>query len=342
VPRSLKDQFVFIRVHLWPVLFLLPLLAHAAILPDTIGDWKKGEASGGNPAQVGGDAKVWQEYGLQDSEDTQYWAGTSHFFISAYRFQDATGALAAFDQSRPVDAKPVSLTSGIAAANANEENITVGNYLFIFNNYHPKPEELNHLIWTAPKYNQSPLPTLPRYMPAGAEPNSERYIVGPESLAKFAPQISPSTAAFHFNAEAELARYGGPNKQTTLVIFNYPTMEMARDRLPHFQQIPGAVVKRSGPLVAVALNPSSPDEAERLLSRVKYQAEVTQSEHVPTTKDNPVNLFWNIIILCGILAGVCLLGGLMVGGLRLLLQRGGASGDGDDMITLHISGPRSL
>jgi len=316
---------------------ILALSAHAAILPDTIGDWNK-EAAAATAAP-----KVWQEYGLQDQETAQYAAaGKAAYKVSAYRFQDATGALAAFDEARPESAKPVEAASSLAAANDKDEAVSVGNYLFIFNNYHPKPEELNHLVGTAPKYGQSPLPTLPRYMPAGSEANSERYIVGPESLAKFAPQISPSTAAFHFNAEAELARYGAPNKQTTLVIFNYPTMEMARDRLPHFQQIPCAVVKRSGPLVAVALNSASPDDAERLLSRVKYQAEVTQSEHIPTPKDNPVNLFWNIIILCAILAGVCLLGGLMVGGLRLLLQRGGASGDGDDMITLHISGPRSL
>ena len=328
---------MFIRVHSWPLLFLLAAGAQASILPDTIGDWQKTPG----PATSSADS-VWKEYGLQAQEAAQYSAHGRQYTISAYRFQDATGALAAFDQARPEGSKPVEAASGLAAANAKDEAVAVGNYLFVFNGYQPKPEELNHLVGEAPRYSQSPLPTLPRYMPAGAQPNSERYIVGPDSLARFAPQISPSTAAFHFNAEAELAKFGAPGKETTLVIFNYPTMEMARDRLPHFQQIAGAVVKRSGPLVAVALNPGSPDEAERLLSRVKYQAEVTESEHVPTLKDNPVNLFWNIIILCLILAGVCLLGGLMVGGLRILFQRGGASGDGDDMITLHISGPRSL
>jgi hypothetical protein len=325
---------VFIRVRSWPVWFLIAFSAHAAILPDTIGDWKKGDPS---PAKQAG-TKVWQDYGIQDSETASYASAGKTYSISAFRFSDATGALAAFDESRPADARPRTLDLGMAAANAKDEAFTVGNYLFLFNSYHPNPEELNHLVATAPKYSQSPLPTLPRYLPAGAQANSERYILGPDSLAAFAPQISPSTAAFHFNAEAELARYGAPGKETTLVLFNYPTMEIARDRLPHFQQVPGAVVKRTGPLVAVVLNPSSPDEAERLLARVKYQAEVTESEHVPTPKDNPVNLFWNIFILCLIVAGVCILGGVMVGGVRMLFQRGGASGDGDDMITLHISG----
>jgi len=335
MPRRLTRKRVFTRVSFFT---LIAASVHAAILPDTIGQWQKGATGPAKPVN----AKVWQEYGLQDSESTTYSNAGKTAGVTAYRFNDATGALAAYDQARPADAKPCGTPPSLCASNAADEVDAVGNYVFIFSNYHPKPEELNHLVGEAPRYSQSPLPTLPKYLPAGVEANSERYIEGPDSLSAFAPQISPSTAAFHFNPEAEVAKYGTPGKESTLVLFNYPTMEMARNRLPEFQKVPGAVVKRSGPLVAVVLNPSSPDDAERILSRVKYQAEVTQSEHVPTAKDNPVNLFWNIIILCLILAGICLLGGLMVGGLRLIFQRGGASGDGDDMISLHISGPRSL
>ena len=290
------------------------LCASAAILPDTIGDWKKGAAT---PAAVP-DQKVWQEYGLQDSETAAYTGsptGPKTYSISAYRFADATGAFGAFDQVRPADAKPVNVT-GLGAADATDEVVAVGNYLFIFKGYKPNPEELNHVVGTAPRYSQSPLPTLPKYLPAGAEPNSERYITGPDSLARFAPSIPPSTAAFHFNAEAELAKYGMPDKETTLVVFSYPTMEMARDRIAALSsRFPSAMVKRTGPLVAIALNPANPDEAERLLSQIKYQAEVTVPEHVPTLKDNPANLFLNIFILCLVLAGFCVVSGLVVGGI---------------------------
>jgi hypothetical protein len=314
-------------------LLFLPAFLSAAILPDTIGDWQKGAAA---PAAVP-DQKVWQEYGLQDSESAAYAAGPTKYSISAYRFADATGAFAAFNQTRPVDSKPIEVT-GLGVANASVEIVAVGNYLFVFNGYKPKPEELNHVVGTAPHYSQSPLPSLPKYLPEGAELNSERYITGPDSLARFAPEIPPSTAAFHFNAEAELAKYGIPGKETTLILFNYPTMEMARDRIAHFQQVPGAIVKRAGPLVAVALHPASADEAERLLARIKYQAEVTLPEHVPTLKDNPANLFLNIFVLCLVLAGFCVVSGLVVGGLRVLLRRAGASGDGDNMISLRLSG----
>jgi hypothetical protein len=325
----MKNLFLLV-----PALALFQATAAAApILPDTIGAWKKGPVA----AAPAPDRKVWQEYGLQASETAPYADGALHYTISAYRFGDATGAFAAFEEIRPESSKPISV-SGLGAANATDEAVAVGNYLFIFRGYKPKPEELNHIVGTVPLYAQSPLPSLPRYMPTGAQANSERYIVGPESLSQFAPSISPSTAAFHFSAEGELAKYGSPGKEVTLAVFSYPTMEMARDRIAHFQQIPGAMVKRSGPVVAVALKAANPDDAERLLSRVRYQAEVTVPEHVPTQKDNPANLLLNIFILCLVLAGFCLVSGLVVGGLRIMLRRAGASGDGDSMISLHLSG----
>ena len=316
------------------LLFLLaiPALAFPAILPETIGAWQRGTAS----AAAIPDQKVWQEFGLQEAEMAPYAANGRKYTISAYRFADATGAFAALDEIRPADAKPVE-TTGVGLQNDTSEFVAVGNYLFVFKGYRPKADELNHVVGTAPHYSQSPLPTLPRYLPPGAAPNSQRYITGPESLTKYAPSIPPSTAAFHFSAEGALAKYNLGGREQTLILFSYPTMEMARDRILHFQQIPGAVVRRTGPLVAVTLS-ATPDDAERLLSQVRYQAEITVPEHVPTPKDNPANLFLNIIILCGILAGFCVVSGLVVGGLRVLFRRAGASGEGDAMISLHLSG----
>jgi hypothetical protein len=319
-------------------LLLIPAAAFPAMFPETAGHWKLTASAA---AKVP-DLKVWREYGLKDSQTATYSDAGAEWTISGYRFDEATGAMAAFDAARPADAKVVKLDHiGVpnAAGNASEELVAAGNYLFVIDGgYKPTPEELNHFFGTVPRYSRSPLPTLPKYMPAGAEPNSERYIVGPESLARFLPRVPLSTAAFHFNAEAEIAKYGPPGKETTLVVFTYPTMEMARDRYPHFRQVPGAVAKRTGPLVAVTLDPSTPDAAEKLLAKVKYEADVTMSQHVPTLRDNPVNLFWNIMILCGILAAFCVVSGLVVGCLRLLVRRAGADGEGDAMISLHLSG----
>lgn len=312
---------------------LIPVPAAAVILPETIGAWQKGAPVAAPPA----DAKVWQELGLQDSEAAPYSANGQKYTISAWRFADATGAYAAFDQLRPADATAITV-SDRGAVTASDEYVSVGNYVFVFKGYKPKPEELNHVVGTAPRYAQSRLPSLPKYLPPNALPGTERYIIGPASLAAFAPAVSPSIAAFHFDAEASVARYKVGGGEATVLVFGYPTMEIARNRLPAFQAISGATAKRAGPLVALTLNTPSADDAERLLAQIRYQAEITVPEHVPTLKDNPANLFLNIIILCGILAGICLAAGLVVGGLRMTLRRSGADGDGDSVISLHLTG----
>ncbi len=140
------------------------------------------------------------------------------------------------------------------------------------------------------------------------------------------------------NHSPELRRPGEDSPKTTIVVFNFPAIEMAQKQYTLFAAIPGTVAKRSGPLVAIALHPTSPDEAERLLAQVKYQAEITLAEPPPTLKDNPGNLFLNIMILCGVLIVFCLVSGLVFGSIRHVWRRSGSATEADEMISLHLSG----
>ena len=307
------------------------LPANAVILPETIGNWQRGEPS---PAPVA-DAKVWEEYGLKASELAPYSDAGQKFSIAAYRFADGTGAMAAFYQIRPATARPSQLM-GLSVEDDHDQYVAAGNYLFIFKGYRIKPEELSHVVATVPTYSHSPLPTLPKYFPVGSRPNSERYITGPESLSRFAPTIPPSAVGFHFSAEGQLAKYGAGKTETTLLVFSYPTMEMARDRYAAMQQIPGAVSKRTGPLLAVALGAPTADDAERLLAQIKFEATVTVAEHPPSAKDNPINLFWNILKLCLLIIALCITAGILFGGFRLLMNRHGENGE-HETISLHLS-----
>jgi hypothetical protein len=81
-----------------------------------------------------------------------------------------------------------------------------GNYLLSFASYKPSKEELDSLTGSLRNVDFTVLPALPGYLPSdGLAPNSERYILGPVRLQKFAPGDSPpSLAAFHFGAEAQL------------------------------------------------------------------------------------------------------------------------------------------
>src|SRR5690242_8040921 len=79
---------------------LLPFLASAAILPDAVGPYHRGAVS----QSAISDRAVWDEYGLKASEKAAYENGAETFTATAYRLQDPTGALAAFQWLRPPDA----------------------------------------------------------------------------------------------------------------------------------------------------------------------------------------------------------------------------------------------
>src|ERR1044072_4556673 len=81
---------------------LLPLLASAAILPETIGPYKR--TSTGQPALE--DRPIWDEYGLKASENGVFEAEKEHFSVTIWRLQDPTGALGAFQWQRPPAATP--------------------------------------------------------------------------------------------------------------------------------------------------------------------------------------------------------------------------------------------
>lgn len=315
------------------VAFLLPVLASAAaIWPDSFGAYHKVSTQ----AAALSDHALWTEYGLRQSESARYESGSKSFTATAYRFQDPTGALGAFEWRRSPDAKP-SKVSKMAVATATGLTLLNGNYLLKFQGYKPESAELVRLIEALPQRDDSALPSLLGYFPEqNLIPNSERYILGPAALEKFEPRIPPSTAAFHMGAEAQLGAFHTKDGSIQLAVFDYPTPQVAMQRAPEFQKIPGAVVKRSGPLIAVIVAPSDPDAAERLLSLVRYQASVTMSEYVPTRRDNIGDLVINAFILIGFLLVFSLVAGIAYGGFRALRRRFRKGEEPDAMIQLHL------
>ena len=319
------------------VAILLPGLACAAIFPENIGAYHRTTVS--QPRLS--DRPLWNEYGLKDSETAAFENGSDKFTATVYRLQDSTGALAAFDWQRPADAR-ASNAAELAASTESGLLVVHGNYLFSFEHYQPSAPDLMPLFDSLRDVDTTPLPGLPGFMPADSViSNSERYVIGPAGLAKFDPGIPPSVAAFHLGAEAQIAAFSSTKGPMTLALFDYPTNQMAQQKDRDFQAISGAMVKRSGPLIAVVLSPADPDAAERLLAKVRYEAQVTLDERVPTARDNPGTMLINIFILTGILIVFCLVAGLFVGGFRVLIlgrRRGAAA---DPMILLHLEKPSS-
>jgi len=315
------------------IIFLLPTLASAAIWPDALGPFHRVSAKA---IAVESDQAIWDEYGLREGETAQYAGDGQKFTATAWRFQDPTGALGAFEWLRPPDSKP-SPVAKLAAESATDSLLTHRNYLLRFEGYHPAAPILTTFVEGLQQVDNSALPALMEYLPSqGLVPNSERYAEGPAALQKFDPGIPPSTAAFHLSAEAQVGSFRTPSGDLKLAIFSYPTPQIAMQQTGRFQQIAGAMVKRSGPLVAVILSPPNPDAAENLLSLIRYQAAITLDERVSSRRDNIGNLVINAFVLIGILLCFSLVGGLAFGSVRAFLRRGGRGEAADAMIVLHL------
>jgi len=311
---------------------LVPALAQATIWPDTIGAWHRTAAS----QPVLADGPLWDEYGLRESETATYENGSAGFTATAWRLQDSTGALAVYDWQRPGKSEPSKLAA-LAAETAGSLLLVHGNYVLSFSGYKPTTLELDPIVESLRNVDTTALPTLPGYLPLrDLVPNSERYIIGPVSLQKFNPGIPPSVAAFHLDAEAQLGVFRSPKGEMALTIFNYPTQQIAMQQAVSFRRIPDAYVRRSGPFVAVILSPPDPDEAVRLLTQVRFRADVTYDVHVPTLRDNIGNLVVNAFVLTGLLLVFCVVSGLALGGFRAFLRRFRKGEDPDAMITLHL------
>jgi hypothetical protein len=309
--------------------------AFPAILPGLIGPWKQVSAA---PLPVKTQRALWDELGLQDSEQAVYQKGSARLNVQTWRVADSTAAMGAFDFKRSAGARPAPTLDTLtpcAVLTSNGARVALGNYLVEFDGAVLEPDDVANLFRKLPRFENSGLPAFPGYLPAHEIQGSERYIGGPVALKEFFPGIEASKAAFHLGAEAAVADYPSGLK---LALFSYPLPAIARSQAAEMSKIPNAIVKRSGPLVAVVLHPNDANAAENLLSQVRYQATVTTGEKPHTVKENPARLLLNIFFLIGILSGFCILSGLAFGLLRVALRRWGLQNEGDEMLALHIEG----
>jgi hypothetical protein len=307
MPRSL---LIFAAALVW---------AAPPILPPRIGDFHQtGTAPYSAP-----DSASFREYGLEVAERAEYAAGDRKLEITLLRAKDATGAFGMYQWLRPRDAKPAEPEQGERSVQKGDLVLfQYGNYVFTLRGAMPEQEHLDALLSILPRYERTPPPPVLRHLPSeGLVPHSGRFIQGPVVLERLAPAIPPSAVAFHLGAEGEWVEYQAEGGRLNLLLFYYPTPQMARAQLEEFQKIPGLITKRSGPLIAAVVKPFSRDEAEKLLARVRYEANITWSQRPQVQDDNVGEFLIGVILLCLILIGFAILAGIGVGGVRLLLNR---------------------
>ncbi len=315
----------------------LAVPAAAAIWPAGFQDYRRvGDAA---PWQAPERPEVWKEYGLLEAEQATYQASAKPFRVTAWKFQDATGAIAAWQWLLPASAKP---SRGLPYAATFDDGTrrgsvaALGNYVIQFEGLRPSTAELKLVFEELPGFRQPPAPTLPQYIPKAADFASSRYILGQQSLAAFLPGWTPQRAGLDLGTEIQLAAKG--NLRVALI--RYPTPQLARAKQPEFEADPNLAVRRSGPLLGVvfAQDASKPEDraAAALLSSVDFQATVIENEANPNRPiKDAANLVLANLALAGGLILLALSAGLVYGFLRV--RRSGRPGDPDAFQTLHLS-----
>ncbi len=323
--------------------FLLLALANLAVaadnndfLPSSFAGWTKSGAtrSTTDPAKADGAyPAVLQEYGFSGAETVTYRRADGRTLtVKAARFNDATGAYGAFTFYR----QPVMKTEriGTKAASANERILFFRDNILVDANFDRLTEmsaaELRELAGMLPsaKAAAANLPTLPEYLPkSDAVENSAKYILGPRALVASRAPLTPEQVDFSHEPEILMQDYSSKSGPLTLTVIQYPTPQIAGDRMRALQSIEQSspntlLVRRSGPFVDVVTGAVASSEAHALLNSVNYEAEVTWNEATSLSKrDNIGNLIVALFGLIGILLLIALIFGIFFGGIRILLKR---------------------
>ena len=315
------------------------------VLPKQFDGWQQQESSvNADPAAADQtNAPVLKEYGFEYLEKASYTRDDGRkLTIKAAVFDDASGAYGAFTYykipemlNEKIGAQASSLNNRVLFYQGNTLVDAVFDRLSVMS-----AAELRELSSTLPmpEGNARNLPSLPTYLPKDSyEKNTAKYIMGPATLDRVGSPLPTPLVDFKSGAEVVIGKYSAQAGDATLMLISYPTPQIAADRLkqiealhqPAQQQGSASMIdvapffdRRTGPIVVVAAGPISLNEAKSLLGSVSYDADVTWNENTYVTKkDNLANLLFNVILLCGIVVGCALIGGLAFGGFRILIKR---------------------
>ena len=286
---------------------------------------------------IGADEAVWHEYGLIHSETVPRGGLT----VTKYQMKDQTGAIAAWEWLRSAKAGTCNLAS-FCTQDTEQTVVSDDNGVGVFKGGVPTQADVDAVLQSFPNRRESSLPAILTFLPhQDRVPNSARYVLGPASLRAFAPELASAKPGFDQGAEAQVASYtiGKASDPVRFAIFYYPTPEMARLHLPAFQSIPGVRAKRSGVLLGIVFGPGAEAQADAMLNRVQYEAKITWNDVPPPGPIKPLfQLLLNILYLSALLSAVCLLAGVMYGGMRIYRRRYGTLEADEAMITLHLGG----
>jgi hypothetical protein len=333
------------------VLLLAALPAFAGkILPQSAGRWT---ATAGSPlpdttpssAGPAVSQAILNEYGWVSTEPTNYaspdGSNTTSIQATVFQMKDPTASYGLYSYLRTPE---MARTEFADHSSMSPERVLVllGNLVLEVRGsdlarFQP---ELKSLVSTVKTHAQDgPFPTLWQHLPAtDMIEHSDHYILGPQALNQLLPGSLGDSMGFQTGAEAELAHYRVNGHEAALLIIDFPTPQLAGQKLKELQTkfnmngsgsapgqsagSPALYAKRSGTLLVIVSAPSNQAEADGLLGQVQSGTEVTWNEPTFQFKEPSIEMMIvGTIVGAGVICLFAIIAGLSFGALRLVVKR---------------------
>ena len=309
------------------------------VLPQRFGMWVSGGGPPEEPKILAADNLVTHESGRSDQESTWYNNGKSSIRVLLEDFRDPSGAYESYTARLSPKLNP-STVAPLTAAGNDQLIALVGNRVVtIWHISSATNADLKRLLdAVAETADRTPLPPVRSYLPEERLiQGTQRYALGPagfdaalatlneNKFSAITPEIGFSTGA-----EAMLASYQSEShKSQDLLIIDYPTPQLAEQRLHHIRRVlaanldlAGATVERKTSLLSLVLTPVSASAAAQLRNDIRYNTAVTWNEPSQTLTDPPwllvvKGIFVGTLVFCGI----AIVMGIAFGGVRVLVKK---------------------
>jgi len=314
------------------------------VLPSSFAGWNASAPSSVIPLAgldqiLGADAAGFREYIVKSVEQRNYAQGIHSAGITMYRFRDPSSAFGAYTFLRNDSLSPANL-GAYASASRERALIVVGEMLLDVTvpakQARPTDADLKQIADLLKKRaDDTPYPTIGDHLPEpGRVRNSERYFIGPLSLAQFVPLGTDDWVGFDHSAETIVARYRVGGKEETVLVASYPTQQIAAMKFDAMLRRftfdpPGGVPagqtvlfgKRVSSIVAVVVGAESREAANKVLDQVGYESAVMWSEPKQTlTEPGFGTMVVGAFMGTGAIMLLAIATGVGFGGFRLLVK----------------------
>lgn len=326
----------------------LAVAAHPAaaqgVLPSSFAGWNASAPSTPVPLTaldplLGPDATAFREYVVKSIEQRPYAQGTQTASVTLYRLRDPSSAYGAYTFLHG-DSLSTAALGSYAGVSRERALFVVGEMVLDVTvpakQARPADPDLKQLAdLLNKKADHTPYPFIGEHLPEnGRIRGSERYVIGPLSLAHFVPLGTDDWMGYDYSAESILARYQVGGNTETLIVTSYPTQQVAAKKFegilrrfvfdPPGGVQPGQNVlfgKRVSSYIAIVAGAPSRQAANKILDQVGYESNVTWNEpHQSYTEPGFNTMVVEAFVGTGVIMIFAVAAGIGFGGVRVLAK----------------------